>query len=142
MNWIGVDYEISLVPKCIIIRVPPKMVQEVLALAEELLVKPMGPLKKLRSLAGKGSWVFSVAPRTRWTVQRLWAVVAATLAQGTVRSVSRRGGGKRTFLFAVRQVELPLKWIIAYRGSSAAPRKRVSGTPAVSALEMVSDACP
>ena len=43
----------------------------------------------------------------------------------------------------MRQVELPLRWIVAYWGSSAAPLKRVlSGTPAVSSLEMVIDACP
>ena len=103
----------------------------------------MGPLKKLRSLAGKGSWVFSVAPRTRWTVQRLWAVVGVTLAQGAVRTHGGRGGGIRTNLFAVKQVELPLRWIVAYWGSKPSPLKRVllCSTPHCG-IEVVIDACP
>ena len=120
LSWIGVDYLINAEAATITLKVPEKAVQEALSLASKLLEKPMGATRLLRKLAGKGSWIFSIAPRTRWTVQRLWAVVAAAAREGTTRSKSGRGGGSRFGLFARSQALLPLKWILAYWGSSSA----------------------
>ena len=103
----------------------------------------MGSVRLLRRLAGKGSWIFSIAPRTRWTISRLWAVITQVANQGTVCSKLGRGGGPRFGLFARSQAELPLKWILAYWGSSHAPLKRTLGAHVPPAsMEIVTDACP
>ena len=72
-------------------------------------------------------------------MQRLWATIADTVKRGI--TCSRRGGGQRHSLFARRQVELPLRWIVEYWGQSPPPLRRTLrvSTPHA-ALEIVTDA--
>ena len=78
--WIGLDYVMDVAAGTITVRVPEAAIREAVDIAKSLLSKPMGPLKDVRRLAGKGSWVFAIAPRTRWTIQRLLATVSYALA--------------------------------------------------------------
>ena len=55
LNWIGVEYITDLAARTITVQIPEAAIKEALALATELLSKPMGPLRVLRRLAGKGS---------------------------------------------------------------------------------------
>ena len=142
-SWIGVDYKVDLEAGTITVAIPEKAVAEALELASKLLERPMSSVRILRKLAGKGSCIFSIAPRTRWTIQRLWATVTATLAKGKTASGGGKKGGNRFGLFARKQVELPLKWILAYWSIPSSPLKRVlrCEVPPAS-LEFVIDACP
>ena len=141
INWIGVDYIRDDAAKTVTIQVPLKMIDEIVAIARKLRSKPMGPISQLRKLAGKGSWVFGIAPRSRWAVQRSWATISDAIKRGSTRS--KHGGGQRHSLFARRQVELPLRWIVEYWGQSPPPlRRTLHWMTALSALEIVTDASP
>ena len=143
LAWIGVEYEIIKEKQEVIVRIPAKAVQEAVDIASQLLLKAMGSVRLLRKLAGKGSWIFSIAPRSRWVVQRLWAIVTQCLQQGETQSQRGRGGGKRFALFSRKQAELPLRWIVAYWGSSSAPLRRVLTVHRPpSSIEVVLDASP
>ena len=98
-------------------------------------------LRLLRRLAGKGSWIFSIAPRSRWTVQRLWAAITDVTERGYTQS--RNGGGFRRGLVARKQILLPLRWIVAYWGQATPPLSRTLGQPLGSNnIEVVTDASP
>ena len=142
-SWIGIDYVVDELEGTVTVKIPEKAVTEALELASKLLETPMSSVRLLRRLAGKGSWIFSVAPRTRWTIQRLWATVSYALAQGCTSAKKGRKSGARHGLFARKQVELPLRWILAYWSLPTSPLKRVlrSYVPPPS-LELVIDACP
>ena len=78
----------------------------------------MLPLKKLRGLAGKGGWIMNLLPKASWTIQRLRGAIAeeerrlSSLKAGNARKHTR--GGVRNYLTARRQVEVALRWIVAF----------------------------
>ena len=107
--------------------------------AQKLLSAPMIPLKMLRQLAGK--------PKARWTIQRLWGSIAeeerrrSSQAAGNERRPTR--SGMRTHLVARRQVEVALRWIVAFWGDQGLSFSRVFGeTRPPTEFELIFDASP
>ena len=144
LNWIGVDYSIDLEAGTITLAVPEAAVREAVDLANTLLQRPMGSLRILRRLAGKGSWIFSISPRARWVIQRLWGTIAdATTRAASSTTPTTPGARQRRGMFARRQVEQALKWVVAYWGRPDPPLRRTLGRPVKEAnLEIVVDASP
>ena len=145
LNWIGVDYSIDTTAGTITLAVPEAAVREAVDLALTLLQRPMGSVRILRRLAGKGSWIFSISPRARWVIQRLWGTIADASSRASTLSTtsSKPGARQRKGMFARKQVEQPLRWVVAYWGRPDPPLRRTLGRPLGEAnLEIVVDASP
>ena len=106
-KWIGLEFAPDFQSHTVAVRIPAKTANAFKQDAQELLVAPMFPLKKLRRFAGKGGWIMYLLPKGRWTIQRCWEAIAeeerplSSLKAGKARRHTR--GGKRNHLIARRQ---------------------------------------
>ena len=130
-TWIGLEFTPDVQSQTVTVRIPAKTADAFKQDARKLLSAPMIPLKMLRQLAGKGGWIMNLLPKARWTIQRLWRAIAeeerrrSSLAAGNERKPTR--GGMRTHLVARRQVEVALRWIVAFWGDQGLSFSRVFG---------------
>ena len=99
--WIGVQLEIVTSRALLLLTVPEKVVNELLAKMKEWKGRGMIAFRDLRATTGKLSWIAGIVPRIRWTVSILYAVVAlveadnksgAELAQLRERTQDRSWG--------------------------------------------------
>ena len=117
-KWIGLEFTPDFQSQTVTVRIPAKTADAFKQDAQKLLSAPMIPLKMLRQLAGKGGWIMNLLPKARWTIRRLWGAIAEeerrrnSLAACNERKPTR--GGMRTHLVARRQVEVALRWIVAF----------------------------
>ena len=130
-KWIGLEFTPDFQSQTVTVRIPARTADAFKQDARKLLSAPMIPLKMLRQLAGKGGWIMNLLPKARWTIQRLWGAIAeeerrrSSLAAGNERK--RTLGGMRTHLVARRQVEVALRWIVAFWGDQGLSFSRVFG---------------
>eukprot|EP00435_Cladocopium_sp_Y103_P022748 s4373_g5.t1 len=116
VQWIGVRF--ALVEESIILTVPERYVRDLVDKLKAWESKGMAPIKELRQVAGKASWMSGLLPRTRWTVSVLY-IESCTPAWRT-SSRARRTAGEQADqtpgarLFPVKQVEQPRRWLISY----------------------------
>ena len=75
VQWIGTILEIS--DKELTIGIQAKMIEELSAELKSWPSKGMVPLRDLRRVTGKLSWVAGVIPRVKWVVNALYGVMAA-----------------------------------------------------------------
>ena len=146
-KWIGLEFTPDFQSQTVTVRIPAKTADAFKQDAQKLLSAPMIPLKMLRQLAGKGGWIMNLLPKARWTIQRLWRAIAeeerrrSSLAAGNERRPTR--GGMRTHLVARRQVEVALRWIVAFWGDQGLSFSRVFGeTRPLTEFELIFDASP
>ena len=89
----------------------------------------------------------NLLPKARWTIQRCWVAIAeeerrlSSFKAGTARRHIR--GGTRNHLIARRQVEVSLRWIVAFWGDQELGFSRVFGaTRPPAEFELIFDASP
>ena len=75
-KWIGLKFASDFQSHTVTVRIPAKTADAFKQDAQELLVAPMLPLKKVRRLPGKGGWIVNLLPTRRWTIQRFWGAIA------------------------------------------------------------------
>ena len=120
IQWIGgtllMDWDRGRKPRNLSFGVPKKMVAEI----EESLVqwksKGMIPLRDLRSLAGKLSWVAGVIPRIRWTVAIFYAVLSTAEREEqegieAARAAKREDKREKKGLVAVKRLGIARAWL-------------------------------
>eukprot|EP00435_Cladocopium_sp_Y103_P027534 s576_g6.t2 len=117
VQWIGVRF--ALVEESIILTVPERYVRDLVNRLKAWENKGMAPIKELRQVAGKTSWMSGLLPRTRWTVSVFYRVMYSRLEDietGTEerRRANRQDTRSKDHFFAVKQVEQPRKWLISY----------------------------
>ena len=87
----------------------------------------MLPLKKLRRLAVKGGWIMNLLPKARWTIQRFCEKERRLSSLKAGEALKHTRGGERNNLIARRQVEVSLRWIVAFWGDQGLSFSRVFG---------------
>eukprot|EP00435_Cladocopium_sp_Y103_P027802 s143_g6.t2 len=117
VQWIGVRF--ALVEESIILTVPERYVRDLVDKLKAWENKGMAPIKELRQVAGKASWMSGLLPRTRWTVSVLYRVLHSRLddiqsGAEDRRRVNRADARSKEHLFPVKQVEQPRQWLISY----------------------------
>ena len=148
--WIGLDFDVSKFGDGIVtVRIPKQLVEEVVEEARALLGLSMLPIRRLRRFAGRGGWIVNLVVRARWTIQRLWAAIAAEertareAAAGARPPRASRGGGPRHHLVATKQVAPALRWLEQFWGSEDLQLSRTFRLDKPRAvLELVLDASP
>ena len=114
--WIGIQFELDLAEKMLLLAIPRKMVDEIQQAVVQWKKKGMIPLKELRSITGKVSWLAGVLGRWRWTANILYAVIADHLKdvhenKEEERAKKRQDTRVKTHLVAVSRVELARVWL-------------------------------
>ena len=112
--WIGVQLEIVANRALLLLTVPEKVVNELLAKMKEWKGKGKGMIafQDLRASTGKLSWVAGIVPRIRLTVSILYAVVASAemddrSGEEFTRAASRKDQRPKVGLVPPKRVELP-----------------------------------
>ena len=77
--WFGVTFKIRWEDKLAFLEVPAKMIQEILSELVNILKASMVGVRRLRSMAGRLSWLSGVVPRLRWAVCMVYAVATAVV---------------------------------------------------------------
>lgn len=104
--WVGV--QLTLIdPDNLVVGLPVKFIKELMAILQSWC-KGYAPLKELRSVAGKLSWMGGVLPRCRWTTSVCYAVLTQELRAGDEGVRSRPG------LFPVKLLEMAGRWLLDY----------------------------
>ena len=114
--WIGIHFELDLAEKTLLLAIPKKMVDEIKKAMGEWKGKGMIPLKELRSITGKVSWLAGVLGRWRWTANVMYAVIADQLKdlhenKEEERAKKRKDTRTKAHLVAVSRVELARVWL-------------------------------
>ena len=105
--WIGVQLELVASKALLMLTVPEKVVNELLAKMKEWKGKGMIAFRDLRATTGKLSWMAGIVPRMRWCRSCMpWASVEADMASGT-RAAGRPDKRPKVGLVPAKRVELP-----------------------------------
>ena len=78
--------------------------------------KGMVPLREVRAVTGRLSWVCGIITRARWCVNILYAVIAQTMNDVKVeveRASKRDDTRPKPHMVAVHRMELPRQWFLA-----------------------------
>ncbi len=115
--WIGVQFELDLAKKMLLLAIPKKMVEEIEKAVKDWKKRGMIPLKELRSITGKVSWLAGVLGRWRWTANIMYAVIADQLRdlhenKEEDRAKKRKDTRTKAHLVAVSRVELARTWLV------------------------------
>ena len=76
ITWIGVHFRLDWEKRAVVCSIPELMVSMIMEDVDFCLEWAVVPAKRLRTFAGRLSWVATVVPRTRWAVSVLFAVLA------------------------------------------------------------------
>ena len=117
MQWVGVRFTLN--EDAIILGLPDKLMSDLLQVLKSWANAGMAPIKELRQVAGRTSWVSGILPRTRWVVAVFYRVLHERLndiASGKEeeRRQHRRDDRAKGGLFVVKQLEQPRVWLIKY----------------------------
>eukprot|EP00435_Cladocopium_sp_Y103_P030830 s1995_g7.t1 len=147
VTWIGV--RLTLTEDSLIMGLPEKYTEELVQLLQSWEGRGMAPIKELRQAAGKASWLAGILPRARWIVSIFYRVLHSRLADIKSGAEDRRREGRsdtrdKSHLFAVKQLEQPRKWLIAYlRAATEKPAKKYRlDTKKYPSATIVTDASP
>eukprot|EP00435_Cladocopium_sp_Y103_P021609 s565_g5.t1 len=114
--WIGTKIELKLAEEVVVLSIPPKMMNEVRSILESWNKKGMVPLRDVRSVTGKLSWICGIIVRARWCVNILYAVISHTMADAkleSMRAQKRDDTRPKPNMVAVSRMELPRQWFVA-----------------------------
>jgi hypothetical protein len=117
VQWVGVRF--TLTEDSIILSLPDKLLEELIQTLQSWDKAGMAPIKELRQVAGRASWVSGILPRTRWVVAVLYRVLHERLndiASGkeSERRQNRPDQRSKDGLCVVKQLEQPRVWLIKY----------------------------
>ena len=74
VTWSGVEFHLG--DNHVLLTLPEKFINDLQGKLEAWEAKGMAPLKDLRAICGKLSWLSGVLPRTRWMLRVFYAVLA------------------------------------------------------------------
>ena len=116
VQWIGVRF--ALVDEYIILTLPEKYTKDLIESLKAWSKKGLAPLRELRQVAGKTSWMAGILPRTRWVVSVFYKVLHTRLADiqsgaEERRRASRQDTRTKDNFFNVAQLEQARCWLIA-----------------------------
>ena len=119
IEWIGIRFTIT--EDVVIMTIPDKFANELVELLRGWEGKGMAPLKELRQVCGKASWLSGVLPKARWLVSIFYGVLhdrLNDLASGEEdkRRLQREDQRNKSGLFAVKQLEQARVWMISFLG--------------------------
>ena len=119
IQWIGIRFTIT--EDVVIMTIPDKFANELVELLRGWEGKGMAPLKELRQVCGKASWLSGVLPKARWLVSIFYGVLhdrLNDLASGEEdkRRLQREDQRNKSGLFAVKQLEQARVWMISFLG--------------------------
>ena len=113
VQWVGVRFTLS--EDSIILGLPDKLLEELIETLRSWDKAGMAPIKELRQVAGRASWVSGILPRTRWVVavlhERLNDIASGKESE---RRANRSDQRPKDGLFVVKQLEQPRVWLIKY----------------------------
>ena len=139
-SWIGIQFEVNMKERCVLLSVPQKMASDVLKTLESWGSRGMVAIRELRAVTGKLSWISGIIPRAKWCTSICYAVIAAAEKEEK-QGINRRDGRQKEGLVHVKRVELPRVWFMALlsKAECLAVRKEPL-TVASPAMGIVTDA--
>ncbi len=149
ITWIGAQMSVS--PGKFTVTIPEDKIQDLLNKINSVLQSTVIPIRTLRSITGKLSFVAGLVPQLRPFLSPLWAVSAgASILEGPPVAVKppageRRNNGLPTHLAHVSRVSEALTWARALLLREAGSLIRVHPlvpTPPSEVLCITSDASP
>ena len=111
VTWVGVQLTMVDADN-LVVGLPVKFIKDLMKVLEGWC-KGYAPLKELRTVAGKLSWMGGVLPRCRWTTSVCYAVLTQELREGD-EGEARRSSRSRPGLFAVKRLEMARRWLLGY----------------------------
>ena len=72
-TWIGTRIELKLAEDAVVLAIPVKMMNEAKGTLESWNRKGMIPLREVRAVTGKLSWICGILVRARWCVNIFFA---------------------------------------------------------------------
>eukprot|EP00438_Fugacium_kawagutii_P026843 Skav231908 [mRNA] locus=scaffold344:4793:6245:+ [translate_table: standard] len=117
VQWIGASFEIK-DNRDLMISLQPKMIQEIKEEVGTWLGRGMIPIKTLRKITGKLSWVAGVLPRLRWVINMFYATLAAAEKEeqegvAKDRRAKRHDTREKKGLVAAKRLKLGIQWVTA-----------------------------
>ncbi len=122
IKWIGVHVNLEWgehdgEEKKLIYAIPKGMISEVKDALESWRDRGMIPLRDLRTVTGKLSWIAGIVVRMRWAVSVMYAVIASMeddireRAEDS-RAEKRQDDRKKPHLVAIKRFEVARQWLI------------------------------
>ena len=148
VTWIGVRY--TLLPNTTLaLTLPEKFIRDIMTELESWDKRGMVPIKDLRRLCGRVSWLAGILPRTRWTVRVLYGALhdrQHEVAQGKEqeRRQNRRDTRDKSNLIEVKRFNQARVWLCIYlEASQSTPTRRIQLLRSKEvAVRLITDACP
>ena len=119
VGWIGASLELVVEEQqeaCIHVGIQRKMLDEIVAKIRGWKNQGMIPIKDLRSLSGKLSWVAGAVPRLRWVATIFYGVLAAAEREEkagveAARAAKRADSRPKTGLVALKRLAGAHTWV-------------------------------
>ena len=108
--------ELKLAEEMLVLSIPPKMMNEVRKTLSSWERKGMVPLREVRALTGRLSWICGIITRARWCFNIFYAVISQTMNEAALepeRARKRDDPRPKPHMVAVHRMELPRQWFLA-----------------------------
>ena len=135
VTWTGVRLHLKAPVKgvgpAVYLTLPEKLMALLVQALNSWAQKGMAPLRELRSVAGRVSWLSGVLPACRWTLSVFYAVMKEReleVSQGLEerRRRERRDQRPKDHLFVVKRLEQARVWLVEYlRVAKNRPTRRI-----------------
>ena len=117
ITWIGVTFAVE-EQDTLVMGIPIKFATEMKEILESWENRGYAPIKELRTIAGKASWLGGILPRTRWLTSVFYAVLVDSTNEEKKEGSQAMGSSSdqrpRKGLFPVRRLELARRWTIKF----------------------------
>ena len=116
VSWIGAALEIKEL-KTLVIGIQEKMIQELQSTMAEWPNKGMLPVKELRKVTGKLSWVAGILPRLKWIVNIFYGTLTAVEREEKEGTEASRAGNRgdtrpKLGLVAFKRISMAVERVI------------------------------
>ena len=146
--WIGVKYTL-IANEQLAMTLPEKFLAEVLDELRAWDKRGMIPVKDLRKMCGRISWLAGILPRARWAVRVLYGSLHERLheiesGQEEARATAREDKRNKSHLIHANRFEHVRRWLIQFlEASKGNPTRRIQlKREKEMHVRVVSDACP
>ena len=121
LAWVGVS--LTLTEDHLMMGLPDAYTRDLVNILKSWEGRGTAPIRELRQVAGKASWLSGILPRARWVVSIFYQVLHTRLADIKSGAEDRRRGERddtrdKSALFPVKQLEQSRRWLISYLGSA------------------------
>ena len=147
VTWSGVEFHLG--DNHVLLTLPEKFINDLQERVGAWEAKGMAPLKDLRAICGKLSWLSGVLPRTRWMLRVFYAVLAQREAEvrgglEEARRQTRTDSRNKEHLFVVKRLEGARQALLEYLNvTKERPTRKISLSPRDKArVTITTDASP